>query len=244
MGWSTCRTPTADGCPVSSTRLGMELPTGGGAPIEGLTQITAKRRRRPKMFALCSSLLLALAIGVGAGISSASTAAGVLLDSTDPGATVHVDATGPCPSTLGNARDVSNEANALGAHLLPSHPQFGIICWYRSTPGLPYAWVHRSLVNYPTAIALAGAIDGLDTARPSGVFHCPPAFADAAVLAFGYLKNESVDLWFADSGCETLNNSVLTAYGYGPGAATFARYSSLALGLLPLDLGGTERSSS
>jgi hypothetical protein len=178
-----------------------------------------------------------VAIAVSGGVTSAPSGAGVLLGSTDPGATVHVDATGPCPS-LGKARDVSNQRDLVSGHLLPPRPQFGTICWYRSMPGRPYAWIHRSLVNYRTATALAGAIADLDTARPSGVFNCPAEFADAAVLAFGYLNGKSVDLWFSDSGCQTLDNGVITAYGYGPGAAAFVRYSSLALSLLPPALRG------
>jgi hypothetical protein len=196
--------------------------------------------RHLQSLALRSSLLalaLVVAIGVGGGVTSAPSGAGVMLVSTNPGRTVPVNATGPCPA-LGKARDVSNERDLLSAHLLPPRPQFGTICWYRSMPGHPYAWIHRSLVNYRTATALAGAIAVLDTARPSGVFNCPAEFADAAVLAFGYLNGESVDLWFSDSGCQTLDNGVLTAYSYGPGAAAFGRYSSLALGLLPPALRG------
>lgn len=193
-------------------------------------------------------LLLALAVGVvigiGVGVESAAPPGPAPIASTDPGATVHVAATGPCPFSLATSRDVKNAPNGIEPQpspqpsLMPPNPQFGTICWYRSAPHHPNALVHTSLLNYRSATALGKAIAALDLARPSGVFNCPDAFGDTAVLAFGYPNGASVDLWYTESGCQTLDNGTLTGYGYGPGAVAFARFSSVALGLLPVGLGG------
>lgn len=85
------------------------------------------------------NLTLAVVIGVGVAVESASSPAKTPPGSTRPGATIHVAATGPCPSSLGEARDVRNAPDGLEARLLPAGALFGTICWYRSSPGRPYA---------------------------------------------------------------------------------------------------------
>lgn len=108
-----------------------------------------------------------------------------------------------------------------GDDLVPPGPTSGMICRYR--PGLPEpgetgapSSLYSSLM-LPTdaAVHLATVIDAISTAAPQGVASCPAAYGSASIIAFAYPSRADVDLWFNDSGCETLDNGRIGANEVG-----------------------------
>jgi hypothetical protein len=66
-----------------------------------------------------------------------------------------------------------------------------------------------------SAQALAAAVRRLDLSRPVGVFHCPAAFGTVAVIGLSYPGRPDVGLWYAASGCQTLDNGHLGSFQGG-----------------------------
>lgn len=110
---------------------------------------------------------------------------------------------------LGSSKDVVN--SYTGDKLVPLSPVGGLICRY-SPNGSLYASVD---VVTNEAVDLAVVIDAISTALPQGTYHCPAADDSASILAFAYAGQPDVDLWFSDSGCETLDNGRIKAYENG-----------------------------
>jgi hypothetical protein len=52
----------------------------------------------------------------------------------------------------------------------------------------------------------------LKLGKPKGVYHCPAQLHSVTLLAFGYSTRRAVDLWYNDSGCQTLDNGTITAW--------------------------------
>ena len=157
------------------------------------------------------------AIGLGVGIeatgssgSSRPPQANWTISSRRP--LVHIPAKGPCPTSVRGDNDVANAKDDLSSHLLPQGALFGIICRYTSSPARsPFQLVRSALVNGRTAQAFENTVAKIRTTRPAWVAHCPAAIARVTVLAFGYAHGRVVDLWYEDSGCQTLDNGYLEA---------------------------------
>jgi hypothetical protein len=66
-------------------------------------------------------------------------------------------------------------------------------------------------MNARTAANVAMDVNAMSTARPTAVAHCPAQLATVTVLSFGYSADRSVELWYSDSGCQTLDNGFLEA---------------------------------
>ncbi len=124
-------------------------------------------------------------------------------------APVHVLVSSGCRPVLGSSKDVVN--SYTGDKLVPLSPVGGLICRY-SPNGSLYASVD---VVTNEAVDLAVVIDAISTALPQGTYHCPAADDSASILAFAYAGQPDVDLWFSDSGCETLDNGRIKAYENG-----------------------------
>jgi hypothetical protein len=112
-----------------------------------------------------------------------------------------------------------------------------VICWYGAPASSDEVLIHTSLVNGRTARALSAAIDRLRTAVPSGQTHCPVASSREAVIAFGMGNGSVIDLWYNDTGCQTLDNGRLRAFETGDPAFS-ETFIPLVLGLLPPALRG------
>jgi hypothetical protein len=179
-------------------------------------------------------LAIALLVVVGCGVAAEApssrhaprAAAVVALERS--GRAVRLAATGPCPTSLRGFGDVANAEDDLGHELLPAAPRFGVVCWYGTSASL----VSTSLVDGRSAAALGAAIDALSTKVPQGVTNCPAAFASAAVLALALPHGVVVDLWYDDTGCQSLDNGYLRAYETG-NPAFYERFIPLATGLRP-----------
>ncbi len=72
----------------------------------------------------------------------------------------------------------------------------------------------------------------LNTEKPVGTYHCPADFESATLIAFAYSHGSDADLWFSDTGCETLDNGSIGAAAAGhPAFGT--RFASLVNKLAP-----------
>jgi len=123
-----------------------------------------------------------------------------------PTLTVSV-AAGCIPSNTGYA-DVVNTVR--GPPLVPARPTAGIICRYgpHVGSGLPSSGrlVRSTRLDAGQAQALAAEIRQIDLRKPSGAFGCALDVGTAAVLGFSYRGHPDVGLWYAASGCQTLDN--------------------------------------
>jgi hypothetical protein len=132
---------------------------------------------------------------------------------------LHVLVSSNCPAALGGARDVVN--SYTGDQLVPSDPASGMICRYRASleqpgetgaPGSLYSSVELAT---RAAVHLAAVIDSISTAAPQGTVACPSDDGSASIIAFAYAARADVSLWFADSGCEMLDNGRIGAWEVG-----------------------------
>jgi hypothetical protein len=175
-----------------------------------------------RAFAILSmAVLVAIAVGVGAAATSdtatSNTATSGSRHSTDRWnitprpPLLRLAATGPCPATVSSYRDVLNSGTDLTNELLPEGALFGHICRYGTVEGRPYLLVKSANINGRTVTEFESAIAKISTARPVGIASCPAAFSSVTILAFGFQGRPDVDLWFIDTGCQTLDNGRLEA---------------------------------
>lgn len=168
-----------------------------------------------KIATLTSTVLIVISVGVGT-VSATTPAhlhtsqANWVISPRRP--LIRIPPEGPCPKSIRDFNDVANTEDSLRSHLLPPGALFGIICRYITVPKrTPYKLYRRSLINGRTAAAFEDAINNIQTERPEEIVSCPAKFIEATVLAFGYLDGHFVDLWYEDSGCQTLDNGYLEA---------------------------------
>lgn len=62
---------------------------------------------------------------------------------------------------------------------------------------------------------LAAAIRSLDLRAPTGSISCPADIGTVAVIDLSYAAHADVDLWYAASGCQTLDNGRIGAFEGG-----------------------------
>lgn len=124
---------------------------------------------------------------------------------------VRISVSSGCPASVTSYEDVAN--TFVGPPLVPAHPSSGIVCWYNaansSTPGL---LVKQLRLDPAGADALASAIGQLSLAPPSGGFSCPSDIGRVIIIGFSYPAGPDVGLWYAASGCETLDNGHLGSF--------------------------------
>jgi hypothetical protein len=130
---------------------------------------------------------------------------------------VHVDVSAGCPMSLNDWQDVRNTGKGLGSELVPPNPVAALICRYQGNLGpsvspLSSRSLYRQVVfDTATSRELATSIAAISLARPTGTTSCPADLGSASVLAFAYPGRQDVDLWYADSGCPTLDNGEIAA---------------------------------
>ncbi len=128
---------------------------------------------------------------------------------------VHVLVSSGCSASLGGAKDVVN--SYTGDEMVPPDPQSGMICRYRaglSKPGetgAPGSLYTSVALDTDVAVHLATVVDAISTAAPQGTVACPSDDESASIIAFAYSSRSDVDLWFSDSGCQTLDNGRIAA---------------------------------
>ena len=121
--------------------------------------------------------------------------------------TISVSASASCPSTLGPARDVPDRSDGSATLLASGTPSAALACAYRNR-GL----VSQTRLGAHAAGELASVINKIDLRAPQGNFNCPAAFDSATIIAFRIGHIDDVDLWWNDSGCQTLDNGRLGGF--------------------------------
>lgn len=134
------------------------------------------------------------------------------------GPTIQILASGSCPQSLGAARDVRTQGAWRLTELLPTSASSGLICRYSAfaigpaTSPVAHPALYRQVrLGRAGASALARLIDKVSTKAPTGVTSCPAAFNTATVIAFGYGSGVGANLWYSDTGCQTLDNGSIGA---------------------------------
>jgi hypothetical protein len=132
--------------------------------------------------------------------------------------TITVAAGGVCPASPGGAGDVRNAATPERRLLPDGKPTAGLVCVYRAFPaaGAPPGSTVRLArtvhLDAAQSAVLAGSIAKVSLKPAHGTFECPAAVAGAAIIALLYPPRRSVDLWYAASGCQTLDNGDVLAF--------------------------------
>jgi len=152
------------------------------------------------------------------------------------GQLIRVLAASGCPTSLGSAHDVRNVGSWPTRELAPPAPTGGLICRYAassSQPTVAAPSLYRQVRLAATeAAALGRAIDDLSTKPRTGVTACPAGFDTASVIVLSYRSGQVADLWFSDTGCQTLDNGSLSAFEPGD-PAFYLRFDSLIGSLAP-----------
>lgn len=138
------------------------------------------------------------------------------------GSKITINPNGPCPTTLGDATDVTRSRLPKANELVPkdSAPTAGLICEYGEPPDAttgavpPPTLTHAITLTQSQAQELAATISKISLTPPRGGFACPAQyFGSHTVIAFGYPDAApTVDLWYETSGCRTLDNGHVSAF--------------------------------
>lgn len=140
-----------------------------------------------------------------------------------------VAASGSCPTALGAARDVPDHS-AGSAKLLPESgaPSTALICSYRNR-----ALAAQTRLGADDARELASVVNKIDLAKPKGNFNCPAMFDSVIIIAFRFGHTDDVDLWWSDSGCQTLDNGRLGGFE-GANPSFYQTFQSTYAELVPV----------
>lgn len=137
--------------------------------------------------------------------------------------TIHLSADKPCPTSLGGARDIVNTGPGLTSHLLPGTPTKALVCLYSTR------FERQWLLDAKQTRQLVSVIDHVRTAPPKGTFHCPADIPGNGVLVFRVPGRADIDLWWHNSGCQTLDNGIIGAFEGGN--PSFSRFINAMHGL-------------
>ena len=152
-------------------------------------------------------LLLALVVEAGVG-----TASGAETSFVAGHPQLRVTVSGGCPASVATYRDVANPAGPF-RRLVWVGPRAGLVCRYGPRPLAPpvngestSALYRATSLSRGDARRLAGVIARLSLKAPPGLMSCPADFGSVTIIAFSYRHRPDVDLWYDDSGCESLDN--------------------------------------
>ncbi len=157
------------------------------------------------------TFILACAVGSVLAVTAGACGSVSLVGATS--SPVRIAVARPCAAHLGAADDVSNPD--AGSALVPPNPVAGLICRYGPPSSGQSIDAPRPLYSQvrlirAQAVELAGVIDAMSTAVPPNA-HCPAERPSASIIAFAYANAPDVDLWFKDSGCQTIDNGRVKA---------------------------------
>jgi hypothetical protein len=129
---------------------------------------------------------------------------------TQSGPRVRLTLSSACPSS---AHDVDNPGQNLSDEMVPAgQPTTGLVCWYRGA-NAPPAPVRQALSAEQAQRAAASARSLQLGNTGGGVTSCPAGFGGAALVVLAYPGHPDVDLYWADSGCESVDNGQITTGG-------------------------------
>ncbi|GAA4193632.1 hypothetical protein GCM10022288_27720 [Gryllotalpicola kribbensis] len=165
---------------------------------------------------------------VAVALAGCSAAPGTWFTPSTP--TISIAATSSCPATLGAARDVPDRS-AGSATLLPASgkPPAALACSYTDRE-----LSSQTRLGAAASRELASVVNEIDLSKPTGTTSCPAQLDQITVIAFEIGNTDDVDLWWNDSGCQTVDNGRLGAFQGGNPSfyrtfqSTYARLVSAA----------------
>lgn len=123
-----------------------------------------------------------------------------------------------CPKTNEGAVGVTNPQFHLTTSLIPTAvPSRGLICWYKAppfrfgTPPRPYSLVASQPLNSSQVRNIASTMVAFPIGRPDYPYstNCPAALFENAIIALEYPGGKVADVFWADSGCQTMANGYI-----------------------------------
>lgn len=121
---------------------------------------------------------------------------------------ISIAASASCPAALGPARDVVDHSGE-STTLLPESgaPSAVLVCSYTNRD-----LTAQTRLGSDAARQLASAVNKIDLTKPKGNFSCPAEFDSVTILAFRFGRTDDIDVWWSESGCQTLDNGRLGAF--------------------------------
>jgi hypothetical protein len=128
-----------------------------------------------------------------------------------------IDVAAGCPGSITGYADVVS--TYAGSELVPASPNGGVICQYAPLSG-SRSRQHGQLaeqlrLSRRRADQVADAVRGLSLRAPGGTYHCPADLGSVVIIGLSYATGPDVGLWYADSGCKTLDNGRLGVFEGG-----------------------------
>lgn len=179
---------------------------------------TRRRLRRRDVWAAAAVLVVVVAGLVTAVVIRSGSGSGTGTWWTPGHPQLRISVAAGCPASVAGYADVVN--TFPGPPLVPADPSAGLICQYGQElgSGLPSSadLVLSTSLDRSQAQQLAAVIRRIDLAAPSGTVSCPAEFFGAVTLiGLSYPGRADVGLWFATSGCQTLDNGRIGAWEEG-----------------------------
>jgi hypothetical protein len=195
---------------------GADRPPGG----DGAVVCPRCTRRRLRRRHVCAAAVLVVVVAgvVTAVVSRAGSGTGAGTWFTPGHPQLQVSVAPGCRASVAGYADVVN--TFAGPPLVPARPSAGLICQYGQElgSGLPSSadLVLSTSLDRSQAQQLAAVIRRIDLAASSGTVSCPAEFVGAVTLiGVSYPGRADVGLWFATSGCQTLDNGRIGAWEEG-----------------------------
>jgi hypothetical protein len=120
---------------------------------------------------------------------------------------LHVDVAASCPRSVSAYQDVAN--TFAGPPLVPANPYRGLICRYYGAPHTG-SLGRQTRLDAAQAAGLANVVRKLDL-KPPVLAMCPMDNGAFALIGLSYHGRADVGLWYATSGCQTLDNGRIGA---------------------------------
>ncbi len=119
-----------------------------------------------------------------------------------------------CPRSVLDYEDVVSTVDS--PLLVPANPTAAIVCWYSPiNVSNPRRLARQVRLDGDAANRLAETIGHISLEAPAGAGACPMDVGLVVILGFSYPSGTDVGLWYAASGCQTLDNGRIRAYELG-----------------------------
>jgi hypothetical protein len=134
---------------------------------------------------------------------------------------MHLAAASGCLASDRGFVGVTNPSPPLEQSLLPSgQPSSGLVCEYNGlngppfSSGPPFALKSKAFLDTASAEALSAKVRQLPLGHLDGeVMNCPMDDEEVTVVALAYPDGRNINLWMATTGCATVSNGSISAWG-------------------------------
>ncbi len=136
---------------------------------------------------------------------------------TATGPRLRVTVGAPCPAGDDGVVGVRSPGPFLGGQLVyRARPTAARVCSYAGSDAKrPFVLTRSRILTALQARAVATAVAAVSLAHTDGAaYSCPADFSRSVAIALSYPGRPDVDLWYGASGCSTLANGHVTAFGF------------------------------